>query len=166
MFFFIKHRVAAVSAFEKNFADIIKIVIEMETDDILSVCDAFDRDGLIDDTGNGAPVKRSGDNAGRFIGSPFRLYFRLAQDNAGCAVGSRFFHRVRLISADENTVPAAAAFIGGRKSNHDISGNRVDGVVKLIYNPAFNYTQQIKQGQFVDTGIINSLHVVGGNIPG
>ena len=165
MLLFVKHGVAAETAFEKDLADVVKIIVQMETDNIFRVRNAFYRDGLINDTGNRAPVKRRGDNAWRFIRSPFRLYFRLTQDNAGSAVGSCLFHRVRLIAADENPVFAAAAFISRGKGDHHVPRNGVDSVVQLIHNPAFNHTQKIEKRKFFNTGIINCLHIIRSYVP-
>ena len=96
----------------KNFPYIIKIIGEVEADQIVCVGDASDRNGLIDDPRNRPPVERGGNNTGRFAGGPLRLDLCLAENNTAGAVGNRLLHRFRLITADENAVFAAVAFEG------------------------------------------------------
>ena len=162
--------IAAVTALHEHFLHVVKIVAEMEADDV--VCGfayTVYRDGLKYKARSLTRIERGGDDAGGGCAlGKLGTYIRLTDDEAVDAVRKRGGDDLRLIAADKYCVltEQRGVFKRLRKRDDDAAGDGVDKIAAFVDDAPLKHAQQIKDRKLVYPAAVYGLHIIGRDVSG
>ena len=169
MLIFVKNRVGAETAFEYGVLHVGNVVVQMEHGHVGCVADMGNRLGVAKQVDSVVCVHGRGDNAG-VPGAleDFRRDLRLTDYRAVHADFNGAAQHLRLVSTDDNGVFVGKeqVFAAGRQCNIDFPGDGVADFPAPVENLPLQNRNDIVNRHGLNHGIVDTLHVVVGDIPG
>ena len=162
MLVLIQDRVTAETALGDDVADIVQIIVQMESDKVRSVCYTAHRNGLVEHPGSTVCVAGCGDNAG--LGGDAEICLGkvgLAENDTVDADLQGLFHHIRLLSADDDgflfqTVNDISCC---GKSNNDFTGDPVEDILIVVDDPSFQRSEKVEDRNVFHMGRGSGVHI-------